>query len=132
MEALSGRSRGQGDASIGRDGWRGGPRGAPPPPSPAASPLVQQARLIGGDHVLDVDEGVFATVALEGLQRLLDQVADILPLLLAVVDAVPGVHWFMQTHREPRYCVALSRKVLCMGLGVGLQGLCHEPQTFNV
>ena len=108
MEALSGRSRGQGDASIGRDGWRGGPRGAPPPPSPAASPLVQQARLVGGDHVLDVDEGVFATVALEGLQRLLDQVADILPLLLAVVDAVPGVHWFMQTHREPRYCVALS------------------------
>ena len=64
-------------------------------PSPAASLLVQQARLIGGDHVLDVDEGVFAAVALEGLQCLLDQVANVLPLLLAVVNAIPGVHWFM-------------------------------------
>lgn len=67
----------------------------------AAPLLVEHARLVGGDHVLDVDEGVLPAVALERFQRLLDQVADVLPLLLAVVDAVSGVHWCRETHKEP-------------------------------
>lgn len=83
-------------------------------------PLIQQARLIGRDHVLDVDEGVFSSGALEGLQRLLDQVTDVLPLLLAVVDAVPGVYWVMQTHKEARYFSAFSRRVLYTHLGIFL------------
>ena len=90
-------------------------RGLPtlqPPPS------VQQAGLVGGDHVLDVDEGVFAAVALQGPQRLLDQVPHVLPLLLTVLDAVSGVHWFRQTHKEAHYCPALSQKVPRVSLGV--------------
>lgn len=74
--------------------------------------LVQQARLVGGDHVLNVDKGIFSSVALEGLQRLLDQVTNVLPLLLAVVNAISGVHWCMQTHKEGSYFSAISRKVL--------------------
>jgi len=53
--------------------------------------LVEHARLVCGDHVLDVDEGVVAAVTLKDLQRLLDEVAHVFPLLLAVVDAVTRV-----------------------------------------
>ena len=37
---------------------------------------VEHARLVGGDHVLDVDEGILAAILLEALQRLLDEVAE--------------------------------------------------------
>lgn len=56
------------------------------------SPSVEHAGLVGGHHVFDIYEGVLSSVALEHLQRLLDQVADVLPLMLAVVDGVPGVN----------------------------------------
>lgn len=91
---------------------------AGPPPSQLFLPLVQQARLVGGDHVLDVDEGVFSSVALQDLQRLLDQVTDVLPLLLAVVDAVSRVNWFMQTHKEARYSAVSPPKTLHVALGI--------------
>lgn len=81
--------------AVGTDGC--GTGGGPPP---AAALSVQQARLVGGHHVLDVDEGILSAIALEGFQRLLDQVANVLPLLLAVVDAISGVHWFGQTNKE--------------------------------
>lgn len=54
---------------------------------------VEHTGLIGGHHVFDIDEGVFSPVALKHLQSLLDQVANVLPPVLAVVDAVPGVNW---------------------------------------
>lgn len=58
----------------------------------AAAPMsVQQARLVGGHHVLDVDKGVLPSIALKSFQRLLDQVPDVLSLLLAVLDAISGV-----------------------------------------
>lgn len=60
--------------------------------SPPPSPSVEQAGLVGGHHVLDVYEGVLSSVALKHLQSLLDQIADVLPLMLAVVDAVPSVN----------------------------------------
>ncbi len=60
--------------------------------------LVEQAGLVGGDHVLDVDEGVLAAVAFERLESLRDQVPDVLALLLAVVDPVARVHC-KQTNR---------------------------------
>ena len=54
---------------------------------------VEHAGLVGGHHVLYVNEGVLAPVALKHLQGLLDQVTNVFPLLLAVVDAVPRVDW---------------------------------------
>mmetsp|Transcript_72987 Transcript_72987/g.176111 ORF Transcript_72987/g.176111 Transcript_72987/m.176111 type:complete len:245 (-) Transcript_72987:370-1104(-) len=53
--------------------------------------LVEHARLVGRDHVLDVDEGVLAAVDLEELERLRDEVAQRLTLLLRIVDAVAQV-----------------------------------------
>lgn len=60
---------------------------------------VKHTGLIGGHHVFDIYEGVFSSVALKHLQSLLDQVADVLPLVLAVVDAVSGVDWRERTNR---------------------------------
>lgn len=57
----------------------------PPPPS------VNHAGLIGWHHVLDVDEGVLSPIPLQHLQSLLNEVAYVLSLLLAVVDAVSSV-----------------------------------------
>lgn len=50
--------------------------------------LVEQAGFVGGHHVFDVNEGVFTTITLKHLQSLLDQIANVLPLLLAVVNAI--------------------------------------------
>jgi hypothetical protein len=36
---------------------------------------VEYAGLVGGDHVLDVDEGVLSSVGLEHFQGLLDQIS---------------------------------------------------------
>lgn len=55
------------------------------------SPLVQIARLVRRYHVLDVDEGILAAVALQHLQRLVDQIAHVHVVLLAVVDGIAGV-----------------------------------------
>ena len=61
---------------------------------------VQHARLVGGDHVLNVDERVLATVRLEHLQGLLDQVAQDEALALGVLDLVAdvGVALFEKVH----------------------------------
>ena len=52
---------------------------------------VKDARLIGGDHVLDVDEGVLATVLLEHLKGALAEFSQVLALPLAVVNTVANV-----------------------------------------
>ena len=57
----------------------------------AISSSVEDARLVGGDHVLDVDEGILTAVDLKHLQRLDDEVSQRLALLLPVVDAVAEV-----------------------------------------
>ena len=49
---------------------------------------VEHTALVGGDHVLDVNESVVATVLLEKLECLLDKVAEVLLLALGVVDSV--------------------------------------------
>lgn len=46
----------------------------------------------GTGAYLDINEGVLSAVDLEGVERLVDQIAHVLPLLLAVVDPVPKVH----------------------------------------
>lgn len=92
-----------------------GPEGSRARPAPPL--LVEHAGLVGGDHVLDVDEGVLPAIALERFQRLLDQVADVLPLLLAVVDAVSRVHWCGENTQRARYC-AVSPKSPTHPLGI--------------
>lgn len=49
--------------------------------------------LVSGDHVLDVNVGVFSSILLEQLKRLLDQVADVLAFVLGVFDLVSQVNW---------------------------------------
>lgn len=60
--------------------------------SSPSSLSVEHAGLVSGHHVFDIYEGILSSVALEHLQSLLDQIADVLPLVLAVVDAVSGVN----------------------------------------
>ena len=52
----------------------------------------QDARLVGWDHVLDVDESIRTSALLQNLQGLLDEVSNVLVEPLVVVDAVAGVH----------------------------------------
>ena len=52
---------------------------------------VEYTALISRDHVLDVDESIVASVHLEELERLLDQIAEVLLLALGVIDAVTHV-----------------------------------------
>ena len=52
---------------------------------------VKDAALVGRDHVLDVNEGVVATVLLEKFQSGHDQVAEVGGLALLVVDLVTEV-----------------------------------------
>ena len=49
---------------------------------------VEHAALVGGDHVLNVNECIISAVRLEKLERLNDQVAKVAGLALAVVDRV--------------------------------------------
>lgn len=52
---------------------------------------IEDAALVGGDHVLDVDEGVLASRLLEELEGFGDEVAQVEPLPLVVLDLVPDV-----------------------------------------
>jgi len=52
---------------------------------------VEHTALIGGDHVLDVDESVLATVHFEHFQGFLDQVTKVQILSLGVLDLVTDV-----------------------------------------
>lgn len=52
---------------------------------------VKDARLVRGDHVLDVDEGILSTVLLEELEGLLAEFSKVLSLSLAIVNSVANV-----------------------------------------
>ena len=49
---------------------------------------VEHAALVGGDHVLNVNECIISAVCLEHLEGLHDEVAKVLSLALAVVDSI--------------------------------------------
>ena len=51
----------------------------------------EHAALVGGDHVLDVDVGIFPTVLFEHFEGLLDEVRQVFVLALSVVDLVSDV-----------------------------------------
>lgn len=52
---------------------------------------VEDTALISGDHVLDIDEGVFSTCLLEELQSFADQIAEVQSLALTVLHFVATV-----------------------------------------
>ena len=52
------------------------------------------ARLVCGDHILNINEGVRSPVALKRLKSLRDKIPDILTTLLAVIDVIAcPYHW---------------------------------------
>lgn len=53
--------------------------------------LFDDARLVCGYHVLDVDVRVWSAASLKHLERLLDEVAHVLVKALVVVDAVTRI-----------------------------------------
>lgn len=55
---------------------------------------VEHAALVGGDHVLNVNECIISAVRLEHLEGLDDEVAKVLSLALTVVDSVTLVDVF--------------------------------------
>jgi len=52
---------------------------------------VEHTALVSGNHILNIDESVFSSVDLKHLESLLDQVAQVEPLSLAVVDLISQV-----------------------------------------
>ena len=52
---------------------------------------VEHATLVGGNHILDVDECVFTTVNLKAFESALNKVAKVLAFSLTVVDLVTEV-----------------------------------------
>ena len=58
---------------------------------PICLSLFQNARLIGRNHVFDVDEGIRSSSFLQDFKCFLYQVPDILVVSLVVVNAVSGV-----------------------------------------
>lgn len=54
---------------------------------------VQDDRLVGGDHVFDVDEGILPAVSFHQLQSFLDKVTNVFSLVLSVLDLVAQVDW---------------------------------------
>ena len=106
-----------------------GGQGGPPPASRDDDGLVD------GNEVLDVDERVLPAVHLEVLERLGDELAQVLAALLAVVDAVAQVvvrpHEDVE-HREDLAVVrheGLPDEMLALGHAVarheGLEDLQH-------
>lgn len=89
-----------------------------------AGSSVEHAALVRGDHVLNVNEGVVTTVLFEQLQRLLDQVAQVLLLALRVVDAVAdvGVVRLEQIHDRQDLAV-VGHQCLANGVTAQNQGL---------
>ena len=53
--------------------------------------LAEDTRLVCWNHVLDVDKGVIASRFFKRLQCLLDQIANVQPLLLPIVDCISHV-----------------------------------------
>ena len=52
---------------------------------------VEHATLIGGDHILDVNERILTSVLLERFESLLNQLSKVERFSLAVVDLVSEV-----------------------------------------
>merc|ERR1719364_346744 len=69
----------------------------------------EDATLVRGNHVLDVDEGIFATMDFEDFQSFIDQVTKIQTLPLRVVNVVATVEAFVFEDVEDRKDLAIVR-----------------------
>jgi len=85
---------------------------------------VEHAALVCWDHVLDVNESVLATVHLEELESLLDEVAEVASLSLGVVNLVSQVEvlGLEQVHHWQDLSVVWHES-LTNGVRAGHQGL---------
>ena len=91
-----------------------------------ASSSVEHAALVGGDHVLDVDESVVATVLLEKLECLLDKVAEVLLLALGVVDSVALVEvLLLEEVHDGQNLAVVGHEGLADGVAAEDEGLEH-------
>lgn len=87
---------------------------------------VEDARLVGGNHILDVDEGVFAPVDLEKFQGLLDEVSEHEALPLRVLDLVPLIAIAALEQVEDRQNLpVVGHESLAYGLVAGDESLQH-------
>ena len=97
---------------------------------------VEDTRLVGGYHVLNVDESVFSTVHLEQLQGLLDQVSEVVALPLRVVDFVAHVQVFgLEQVHDWQDLSVVGHKSLSNGVRArdeGLQDLQGDGNDFWV
>ena len=53
--------------------------------------LVEHARFICGNHILDINKSILSTMAFKSLQSLLDQVSNVFAFLLTVIDSISWV-----------------------------------------
>jgi len=63
---------------------------------------VEESRLVGRNHVLDVNERVVAAAAFERLQCLVNQISEVLTQPLRVLDSVAQIHCTHNTQCCPR------------------------------
>jgi hypothetical protein len=54
--------------------------------------LIEHARFVCRNHVLDVNESIFSTASFERLQSFLNQVAKNSAFPLSIVDGVTNIH----------------------------------------
>lgn len=55
--------------------------------------FLEHARFVGGNHVFDVDEGVWAAPFFQYFQSFLDQITNIFMESLMVVNGVTHIHY---------------------------------------
>jgi hypothetical protein len=92
--------------------------------SHVASRSVEYAGLVGRDHVLNVDESIFATVGLEEFEGVLDEVTEVESLALAVVDLVTEVSVvLLEEVHDGEDLAVVGDKGLTDGVGAGDEGL---------
>ena len=93
---------------------------------------VEDAGLVGWDHVLDVNESVLTSVRFETLEGLLDKVTQVLALSLRVVDLVSNV--LVAVLEEVEYWEDLSvvwHESLTDGLRADNESLQHLESNGN-
>merc|ERR1711957_506366 len=70
---------------------------------------TDHTRLACGNHVLDVDEGVLATMRLKDLEGLIDELTQVLSLALCIVDGLANVQIVVLEDVEYRQNLSVIR-----------------------
>jgi len=85
---------------------------------------VEYTTLIGRDHIFNVNESIFSSMDFEHFKSLLDQISQVLPLSLAVVDLVSEVLIFNFEEVEHRQDLSVvGNEGLANGVRAGDEGL---------